>query len=110
MLENGSKIKHVRSDNFIAEMVDSFNISAIQTAAGSKISLIVGRDMLSVNQETLEAREGGFGTVVLPDDMILTRHVVANLSMPLDSAKQLLIALQTGIAQLESQATPGTHS
>ena len=114
MLANGSKIEHVRANNFIAEMVDSFNVSAIQTGSGAKISIVVGRDMLSLRQETLTEQEGGFRTEVLPDDMVLSRHVVANLSIPLENAKQLIIALQTAIAQIEPLAVPpafpGTQS
>ncbi len=113
MLENGSKVKHVLSSNFIAEMVDSFNVSGIHTGAGAKIAVVIGRDMLSVKQETLTARLGGFSSEVLPEDMILTRHVVANLSIPIENAKSLISALQTAVAQLEAadgENSPGEHS
>ncbi|MBT1266406.1 hypothetical protein [Pseudomonas sp. VS38] len=102
MLENGSKIQHVQSNNYIVEMVDSFSVSGIQTGTGAKISVVVGRDTLSIRQETLVANENGFRTEVLPEDMILTRHVVANLSIPLENAKSLIAALQTAVSQMEA--------
>lgn len=102
MLKNGSKVQHVQSSNFISEMVDSFNVSGIQTGAGAKVSVIVGRDVLSIREETLVADGSGFRTEVLPEDLVLTRHIVANLSIPLENAKSLINALQTAVSQMEA--------
>ncbi|VVO92998.1 hypothetical protein PS732_02456 [Pseudomonas fluorescens] len=102
MLADGSKVAHVQSSNFISEMVDSFNVSGIQTGAGAKISIIVGRDLISVRQETLISDGAGFRSEVLPEDMILSRHIVANLSIPLENAKSLIQALQTAVSQVEA--------
>jgi len=102
MLTNGSKVEHVLANNFISEMVDAFNVSGIQTGVGAKISVIVGRDVLSVRKETLTANLGGFRSEVLAEDMVLSRHVVANLTIPLENAKSLIAALQTAVMQMES--------
>ncbi len=107
MLGDGSKVEHIEARNFISEMVDSFNVSAIQTGSGAKISIVVGRDTLSVRQETLVAQDGAFSAQVLPEDMILRRLVVANLSIPLENAKQLIVALQTAVGQVETMTAHG---
>lgn len=103
MLANGSKIPHVRSSNFISEMVDSFNVTAVQTNAGVKLAIIVGRDMVSIEQETMVQHPHGFVTEARPEDVKLVRHVVANLTVPLENAKSLISALQTTIARVEEE-------
>lgn len=103
MLANGLKIPHVHADNFISEMVDSFNVAAVQTGSGTKIAIIIGRDMLNIKQETMLQRGDGFATQALQEDVALVRHVVANLTVPLESAKGFLEALRSTIAQLEEQ-------
>ncbi|MHC8293592.1 hypothetical protein [Pseudomonas sp. LB3P58] len=106
MLVNGSKIPHVKSPNFISEMADSFNVAGLQTGSGSKISMIISRDQLDVTQETLVQQEIGFQAQVQDGDLVLTKHVVANITIPLDSAKALVIALQTAIDQIPQAPSP----
>lgn len=102
MFKEGSKIKHIKSPNFISEMVDSFNVACTQTANGAKISLVVGRDILEITEETLVPASGGFQAQVLPESLVMSRYEVANLSIPLEAAKALVVALQGGIEQAES--------
>lgn len=106
MIIEGAKIKHVKSPNFISEMADQFNLAGLQTGAGGRVAMIIGRDQLDITQETMrEIAPGQFQAQTDPEDLIMIRHVIANISIPLESAKALMVALGTAIAQLEQAPT-----
>ena len=88
MLSDGAKVKHIKSPNFISEMADSFNVAGLTTAAGSRITLVIGRDQLEITQETMIEVPGlGYRSQTLQEDMVLSRLVLANITIPLDAAK-----------------------
>lgn len=103
MLVPGSKLKHVKSPSFVNEMVDSFNITAVHTGHGAKLMMSVGRDYVDVISETFVEKDGGIVTEGRPEDSELVRYSVANLCIPMDSARSLMKTLQETIEAYDAQ-------
>lgn len=102
MIEKGGKLKHVKSPTFVNEMVDSFNITAIHTGSGPKVMISAGRDSIDVIQETFVEKDGALVTEAQEGDSILVRYAVANLTVPLESARSLAAVLQETIEKYDS--------
>ncbi|CAB5644143.1 hypothetical protein [Pseudomonas asiatica] len=104
MIQGGTKLRHIKADNYITEMVDQFNVAGTggDQPGSQRIILIAGRNEVEITEETLvEVTPGNLQAQTLPDAMVMTRKVYANLSMTLESAQGLVQALQQAIAQAE---------
>jgi hypothetical protein len=103
MFLEGKKLLHVKSPTFLNEMVDAFNVTVVHTGHGPKVMITAGRDSMDVHSETFAAKDGGFTTIATEDDSSLVRYSVANLTIPMESAKGLVRALEESIAMYEQQ-------
>jgi predicted ATP-binding protein involved in virulence len=103
MFAEGTKLKHIKSPTFVNEMVDAFNITVIHTGHGPKVMVTAGRDSIDVQNETFITKDNGMATVVKEDDSVLVRYTVANLTIPLESARSLAKALHESIALYDEQ-------
>lgn len=102
MLNIGTKIKHCKSPNFIAEMADQFNVVGTggDNPGSHRIILIVGRNEIDITEETLiEVAPGKIQAQALADAVVLSKTIFANITMTLESAEALVAALQQGINQ-----------
>lgn len=103
MFEKGNKLVHVKSPNFINEMVDSFSITAIHGGHGPKIMITAGRESVDIKNETFIENEKGITTEVGEGDSVMTRFTVANLAVPLESARSFAKTLQYTIDAYDAQ-------
>lgn len=100
MIKNGLKIPHVRSENYISEYVDQFNVAGIQTQDYGKIVVVMGRDEISVKEEEFFSQpDGTFGLRTSDEAVIMTRYIFANISMSIESARRLIDNLEGAIIQ-----------
>lgn len=102
MLNAGTKIKHSKSQNFIAEMADQFNVVGTggDNPGSHRIIMIIGRNNIDITEETLiEVAPGKVQAQALPDSVVLSKTIFANITMTLESAEALVVALQQGINQ-----------
>lgn len=110
MFELGTKIKHVKTSNFISEMADQFNVAGTggETPDSHRIVLIAGRNEIDITEETLvEIAPGKIQAQTLPDGLTVSKKVFANITMTLDAAKQLVAALQQAIDQADQMRKNG---
>lgn len=92
IIEDGTKLEHVKADNFINEHVDQFVGIAFASGNELKVAITFGRDLMDLAFETFTAMQGhenAFNTTVPPEAFTLSRLDVAQLSMPLETAKRL---------------------
>lgn len=105
MVGPGSKVPHVKSANFISEMVDQFNVAGISSldGNGNRVVLIIGRNQIDIKEETfVEISPGAMQPQVEASAITVHKLIFANLSMTVQSAKQLIVALQQGIDQADA--------
>jgi len=92
IIENGTKLEHVKSENFVNEHVDQFVGIAFASGNELKVAITFGRDLMDLAFETFNSmpgHENAFNTTVPPEAYTLSRLDVAQLSMPLETAKRL---------------------
>ncbi|WP_332847573.1 hypothetical protein [Pseudomonas lactucae] len=100
VIKNGLKIPHVRSENYISEFVDQFNVAGIKTQDYGKIVVVMGRDEISVKEEEFVSQpDGTFGLRTSDEAVIMTRYIFANISMSIESARRLIDNLEGAIMQ-----------
>ncbi|MQU28246.1 hypothetical protein GHO29_17345 [Pseudomonas helleri] len=103
----GTKLKHVKSDRFISEVADQVNIAVMQGNDGTtRLGLIFARDTLDLLNETFIASPENPNQIALsitPDDVQPFRLQLANLTLSLDAAKRLHMALQRTFQNIENE-------
>ncbi|MCF5551917.1 hypothetical protein GIV71_15655 [Pseudomonas syringae] len=89
-----SELKHRRSTTFIDEFIDKYTVMAISWNGEERLHVTLGRDSLEVVNEQIVPDENDLLRAVLAGGTTVAyRHDVAGLTIPVDVAEDLAIAL-----------------
>lgn len=111
LIQDGTKLVHVKAPGFIAEHIDQFVGIAYASGSEMKVAITFGRDQMSLKHEVFSQIPGhpdGFNTLVPDDAYDLSRVDFAQLSMPLATAMRLRDLLSTLIDQPLPSFVPPT--
>ncbi|MCK9691338.1 hypothetical protein [Pseudomonas syringae] len=106
-----SELKHRRSATFIDEFVDKYTVRAISWNGEERLHVTLGRDSLEIVNEQIVPDENNFLKAVLAGGTTVAyRNDVAGLTIPVDVAEDLAIALLKVVKHSRDRAGRDTSS
>ncbi|WIN08174.1 MULTISPECIES: hypothetical protein [Pseudomonas] len=101
-----SEFKHRRSIAFVDEFVDKYTVMAISWNGEERLHVTLGRDSLEVVSEQIVPDENDARKAVLTGgSTVAYRHDVAGLTIPIDVAEDLAIALLKVVKHSKDRAS-----
>lgn len=100
------ELKHRRSATFIDEFIDKYTVMAISWNGEERLHVTLGRDSLEVMSERIVRDKDDVTKAVLASGRTTAyRNDVAALTIPVDVAEDLAIALLKVVKQSKDRAS-----